>query len=120
MKNLAQQIQRNPELKDQLLDSYETDSKEVRDFLDSLKTVVVYVVPALLEAFSTKHQEVHSPKSLKDFMIDRTFIGTLFFDPNELLWTYVGVSANGKPLCRPENSDIVQELNDDLVVKWLF
>ena len=120
MKNLANQIQRNPELKDQLLDSYETDSKEIRDFLDSLKNVVVYVVPALLEAFSSKHQEVNAPRTLKDFMIDRTFIGTLFFDPNELLWSYVGVSSNGKPLCRPENSDIVQELNDDLILKWLF
>jgi hypothetical protein len=120
MKNLAQQIQRNPELKDRLLDSYETDSKEVRDFLDSLKTVVVYVVPALLEAFSTKHQEINAPKYISDLMSDDSWEGTLFNDENDNLWQYLGKNKDGDPKCRLERLHVIHTLPVDFKIKWLF
>lgn len=120
MKELALQIQRNPDQKDQLLDSYKTDSQEVRDFLDSLKGVVVYVVPALLDAFSIKHVPEDQPKTLEMLMTDKSFVGTLFYDDKETLWQYLGVSTNGFPLCRIDSTMLVHELPKSFPIKWLF
>lgn len=65
-----------------------------------------------------RHQ---NPKNLKDLMLDRDNIGTQFVlvrDDSD--WTYLGVSINAKPMCRPFNSDITIELNEEDEIKWTF
>jgi hypothetical protein len=54
-------------------------------------------------------------------MLDRSNIGTMFVlvkDGTD--WTYQGLSLRGKPLCRPINSDIIIELDEEDQIKWTF
>jgi hypothetical protein len=102
------------------LNSYKTDSQEVRDFLNSLKNVVVYVVPALIDAFSVKHQEKTAPDTLQKLMSDRSYLNSLFVDSDGLGWSYLGISSNGLPLCRADNSELILELPINTQIKWLF
>ena len=120
MKNLALAIQKEPNRRDELLDSFKTDSKEVRDFLDSLKSVVVYVVPSLIEAFSVKHCDKQAPKYLSDLMLDDSYRGTLFNDENDDLWQYLGKNGDGNPVCRLDRLHVIHALPADFRIKWLF
>lgn len=64
---------------------------------------------------------MNQPEKLKDLMIDRSNIGTMFVlvkDGTD--WTYQGLSLKGKPLCRPINSDIIIELDEEDQIKWTF
>lgn len=120
LKQLSLEIQKSPQDYHYLIDNFKTDSKELRDFLDSLKSTVVYVVPSLIEHFNNSYQN-KSTKTLKDLMVDRENIGTQFvLSKDDTNWTYLGVSVNAKPMCRPVNSDITIELDDQDEIKWIF
>ncbi len=103
-----------------MIDSFKTDTKEIRLFLDSIRSNVVYVIPALIETFAEKYR-YHDPKTLKELMDSESNIGSLFVLVNDQSdWTYVGVSTNGKPMARLINSDLVLELNPDEEIRWVF
>ena len=81
---------------------------------------MVYVVPALIEAFSVKHQDENAPVTLRKLMSDKSYINALFVDQDGVGWTYTGVSTNGLANARANNCDINQEFDPDTQIKWLF
>ena len=104
----------------ELLTSFRTTSKEVREFLFSLQSLPVYLVPALIETFSLKHRE-NDPKLISDLMCGDRYLGSFFViceDSSD--WTYLGVSTSGKPLGRPINSALVMELDPEKEIRFVF
>jgi len=102
------------------LASFRTTSSEIREFLFSLHSVPVYIVPALLETFAGKHRE-NEPKTIRDLMTSDAHLGTLFAlieDGSD--WSYQGISTSGKPMCRPFNSDLLMELDPEKDIKYVF
>jgi len=70
------------------LASFRTTSSEIREFLFSLHSVPVYIVPALIETFAGKHRE-NEPKTIGDLMSSDVHVGTMFVlveDGSD--WTY--------------------------------
>lgn len=119
LRELAKEIQDNPNQISELLTSFRTTSTEVRDFLFSLRQVPPYIVPALLETFAMKHRE-NEPKTVRDLM-HPSHVGSLFvIVEDQSDWTYVGISTSGKPLCRPFNSDMIMELDPEKEIKYVF
>lgn len=117
---LSRNIQKNPENYREQIELFKADNQEIRNFLDSIKNNVVYVIPALIETFANKYR-YDNPKTLKDLMISRNYIGSLFVMVSDSSdWTYAGISVNGKPLARPINSDMVIELDEKDEIKWIF
>jgi hypothetical protein len=117
---LANEIQNNPEKATDLLISFRTTSKEVRDFLFSMQTTPAYIVPALIQTFAIQHRE-NDPKTIRDLMSSDRYIGSLFVIVEDRSdWSYVGVSTSGKPLGRPINSALVMELDPDKEITHVF
>lgn len=117
---LSREIQKDPANSTVLINTFRTTSSEVREFLLTLHKVPVYIVPALIETFAAKHIE-YEPKTLRDLMVSRRFIGSLFvLREDDSDWSYQGVSANGKPMARPFNSDIIVEMDEDKEIKYVF
>lgn len=117
---LSKKIQQNPDQLIELLSSFRTTSSETRDFLLSLKNVPAYIVPALIETFAVRHRE-NFPMTIRDLMSDRKNVGSIFVlvrDDSD--WNYVGVSTDGKALCRPFNSEIVTELDPSEAIRYVF
>lgn len=117
---LAKEIQKNPDQSSELLKSFRTTSKEIIDFLLSMTTTPVYLVPALIETFALKHRE-GDPKTVEELMNNMSHIGSIFVlveDGSD--WHYVGSSVSGKPLCRPFNSELVMELDPSKEIKYVF
>jgi hypothetical protein len=120
LRQLAQEIQRNPDQCYELLGSFRTTSKEVRDFLFAMQGTPVYLIPALIETFSLKHRE-SDPKTVGELMNSKGHIGSIFVlveDGSD--WHYVGSSLDGHPLCRPFNSELVMELDPSKEIKYVF
>lgn len=117
---LSKDIQKNPDQRSDLLNSFRTTSKEVRDFLISLNSAPVYLVPALIETFALRHRE-NDPSTIGDLMKTRDYIGSIFvLVEDESDWNYVGISASGNPLCRPFNSDVVMEMDASKAIRYVF
>lgn len=88
--------------------------------MDSIRSNVVYVIPALIETFAEKYR-YHDPKTLRELMESRSNIGALFVLVNDQTdWTYVGISTNGKPMARLINSHLVLELDPNEEIRWVF
>lgn len=120
LQNLAKEIQENPHQCSELLGSFRTTSKEVREFLFAMTTTPVYMVPALLETFALRHRE-NDPKTVGDLMGNRNHVGCIFvLEEDGSDWNYVGSSTSKKPLCRPFNSDLVMELDPDKRIRYVF
>jgi hypothetical protein len=120
LKELAKEIQENPDKLHDLLNSFRTTSTEIRSFLFSLHDMPVYLVPALIETFALRYRST-DPKTLKDLIGVSYFLGALFtLCEDNTDWTYLGVSSSGKPLCRPINSELVIELDPDKAIKNVF
>jgi len=116
---LALAIQSKPESAPNLLEDFKAETKAIQDFIDSLKPLPVYIVPGLINVFTTKYREAE-PKTLRDLMNGKNYIGALFADMDGVGWSYLGISVNGKPMCRPDNSMVVFELEASQKIKWLF
>ncbi len=117
---MAREIQENPDKAKELLSSFRTTSSEVREFLFSLQQVPVYIIPALIETFASKHRE-NEPKTIRDLMTSSSYVGSLFvISEDRSDWSYVGVSTSGKPLGRPTNSELVMELDPEKEIRYVF
>lgn len=104
----------------ELLTSFRTTSSEIRDFLFSMQSTPVYMVPALILTFVRNHRE-SDPKTVRDLMASDRYLGNMFVlceDSSD--WSFVGVSTSGKPLARPINSSLVMELDPDKEIKYVF
>ena len=104
----------------ELLTTFRTTSREVREFLFSLQSVPVYIVPALIETFSAKHCE-NEPTKIRDLMDGDRFLGSFFVlveDGSD--WVYSGMSTSGKPLARPINSALIMEQDPDKDIRFVF
>lgn len=104
----------------ELLTTFRTTSREVREFLFSLQSVPVYIVPALIVTFSDKHRE-NDPTTIKDLMNEDRYLGSYFVlveDGSD--WVYLGISTSGKPLSRPINSALIMELDSEKEIKYVF
>lgn len=120
LSQLAEEIQNNPEKVVELLTSFRTTSSEIRDFLFSMQSTPVYMVPALILTFVRNHRE-SDPKTVRDLMASDRYLGNMFVlceDSSD--WSFVGVSTSGKPLARPINSSLVMELDPDKEIKYVF
>ena len=117
---LAKEISKNPDQIVELLTTFRTTSREVREFLFSLQSVPVYIVPALIETFSAKHCE-NEPTKIRDLMDGNKFLGSFFVlveDGSD--WVYAGMSTSGKPLARPINSALIMEQDPDKDIRFVF
>lgn len=120
LKELSKEIQSNPDKTSDLLSSFRTTSKEVRDFLFSLTQVPEYIVPALIETFDKGFKENH-PQTLRDLMEHSAHLGSLFvLCEDDTDWQYLGKSPSGKAMCRPFNSELVLEISPDKSIKYIF
>lgn len=120
LRDLAVAIKSNPENIKDLLASFRTTSEEVRNFVLTLNSIPSYIVPDMIYFFSNKHIE-NEPRLVIDLMSQNRFIDcffTLIEDGTD--WTYLGVSPNGKALCRPINSHLVLEINPEKEIKYAF
>lgn len=120
---LSKEIQENPERAQELLVTFQTNHSEIRSFLFSLQELPVYIVPALIESFATKFRG-DDPKTLDELVRQTWGVNALFTvsdrDGFNINYTYVGLSTSGKALCRPDNSNLVIELNLDTEIKNVF
>lgn len=120
LQELADEIKKAPEKVTELLTSFRTASTEVRDFLFSLQQVPVYMVPALIETFTTNHRE-NRPTKIADLMDSMSYVGSIFvLCEDETDWTYEGKTPSGKAMCRPLNSQFLLELSPEKEIKHVF
>ena len=118
--DLAKEVQNDPANVTSILSSFRTTSSEVKLFLLSLQSVPPYMVPALLRTFAANHRE-DEPKFVSDLMAQNRFMDCFFtLTEDGTDWTYLGVSSNGKALCRPINSNLVMEINAEKQIKYAF
>lgn len=112
-------IQKNPEDFDLLIDELDFEDDSVTYFLRSIRGQPAYLIPSLIEVFANKYRGTE-PTHLKHLMQSRHYVGSMFSDMDGVGWTYLGISTNGMASCRPDNSSIVQELDPDLEIRWVF
>jgi hypothetical protein len=118
--DLSKEIQQHPDRKNELLASFRTSESDIRHFLFSLQEVDVYIVPALLETFAVKWKGSDQPAVIKDFIDKPWALGAVFDDIEGNGYTFCGVTSSGKAMCRPDNTNLVVELDVNMAVKNVF
>lgn len=123
MNQLADDLERAPELTLELLTSFETNNTEVRSFLFSMQDIPHYIVPHLVRVFAGKYRG-DDPKTLAQLVARSWAIGTVFtlqdYDKYNYGFTYVGLNSSGKALCRADNSNMVFEMDIDTEIFNVF
>ncbi len=120
LKDLAVAIKLNPENIKDLLASFRTTSEEVRKFVLTLNSIPSYIVPDMIYFFANKHIE-NEPRTIHELMSQGKYLDCMFtLTEDGTDWTYLGVSPNGKALCRPINSHLVLEINTEKGIKYAF
>ena len=118
---LAKEIELFPERAQKLLSSFEGNTPEEAAFAKSLTNLPAYAITPLLHTFSQYSSPNSIPTKLSDLMKKQSHIGSIFvLVEDNTDWTYQGISASGKPLCRPFNSQHLLELDKDAKIKYVF
>ena len=115
---LANQVENNPEKKNQLLDSFRTTNAEFRQFLFSLKDVNELIVPALIRAFGIEQEKLQI-KTVKDLAFSED-VGTIFELSEGGSFKFTGFSEEGNPTFVKLGSKDQIGLDLDQEIKWLF
>jgi hypothetical protein len=119
LKELAMMIQQDPQRVDVLLKTFKAENQQTQDFINSLIPLPVYIVPGMLEAFAQKYRETE-PKKISDLMAKSSYIDSMFCIADGGSFRYLGISINGLPMCRMDNSHLVLEADKDTPIKWVF
>lgn len=115
---LANQVENNPEKKNQLLDSFRTTNAEFRQFLFSLKDVNELIVPALIRTFGAQIEQLQI-KTVKD-VAQNSDVGTIFELTDGGSYKFTGFSLEGYPTFVKLGTKDHVELDITKEVKWLF